>query len=64
VTADRARGAVLITGASPRIGAACALHLDRVGFRVWPGVRRSSDGAALVGQASRRLTPVILDVTD
>ena len=64
MTADRARGAVLITGASTGIGAACALHLDRVGFRVWAGVRRSSDGEALVGQASRRLTPIILDVTD
>jgi NAD(P)-dependent dehydrogenase (short-subunit alcohol dehydrogenase family) len=64
VTADRARGAVLITGASTGIGAACALHLDRVGFRIWAGVRRSSDGEALVGQASRRLTPIILDVTD
>jgi NAD(P)-dependent dehydrogenase (short-subunit alcohol dehydrogenase family) len=64
VTANRARGAVLITGASTGIGAACALHLDRVGFRIWAGVRRSSDGEALVGQASRRLTPIILDVTD
>ena len=64
MTADRARGAVLITGASTGIGGACALHLDRIGFRVWAGVRRSSDGEALVGQASRRLTPIILDVTD
>ena len=64
VTADRSRGAVLITGASTGIGAACALHLDRLGFRVWAGVRRPSDGEALVGQASPRLTPVILDVTD
>jgi NAD(P)-dependent dehydrogenase (short-subunit alcohol dehydrogenase family) len=64
VTADRARGAVLITGASTGIGAACALHLDRLGFRVWAGLRRPSDGEALAGQASPRLTPVILDVTD
>jgi NAD(P)-dependent dehydrogenase (short-subunit alcohol dehydrogenase family) len=64
VTADRARGAVLITGASTGIGAACALHLDRVGFRVWAGVRRSGDGEALLAQTSRRLTPIILDVTD
>ncbi len=64
MTADRPRGAVLITGASTGIGAACALHLDRLGFRVWAGVRRPSDGEALVGQASRQLTPIILDVTD
>jgi NAD(P)-dependent dehydrogenase (short-subunit alcohol dehydrogenase family) len=64
VTTDGSRGAVLITGASTGIGAACALHLDRLGFRVWAGVRRPSDGEALVGQASRRLTPIILDVTD
>lgn len=64
MTADRARGAVLITGASTGIGAACALHLDRVGFRVWAGVRRSGDGEALLAQTSRRLTPIILDVTD
>ena len=63
MTADRARGAVLITGASTGIGAACALHLDGVGFRAWARVRRTSDGEALVGQASRRLAPVILDVT-
>ena len=64
MTAARSRGAVLITGASTGIGAACALHLDRLGFRVWAGVRRPSDGEALVGQASHRLTPIILDVTD
>jgi NAD(P)-dependent dehydrogenase (short-subunit alcohol dehydrogenase family) len=54
----------LITGASTGIGAACALHLDRLGFRVFAGVRREADGEALRRRASSRLRPVFLDVTD
>ncbi|HEX3044337.1 MAG TPA: SDR family NAD(P)-dependent oxidoreductase [Bacillota bacterium] len=57
-------GAVLITGASTGIGAACALHLDRLGFRVFAGVRKESDGVLLKQKSSERLTPVIIDVTD
>lgn len=56
--------AVVITGASTGIGAACAWHLDRLGFTVLAGVRRMEDGAALKAQASARLQPIILDVTD
>lgn len=56
--------AVLVTGASTGIGAACALELDRRGFRVFAGVRRPEDGKRLQSQASQRLTSVILDVTD
>jgi NAD(P)-dependent dehydrogenase (short-subunit alcohol dehydrogenase family) len=59
--ADRAVG---ITGASSGIGAACALALDREGFRVFAGVRSEADGLHLQQQASRRLSPLILDVTD
>ena len=67
---------VLITGASTGIGAACALHLDRLGFRVFAGVRREADGEALQQQivsvthplredaSHLRLTPIMLDVTD
>ena len=55
---------VVITGASTGIGRATALHLDRLGFRVFAGVRRDDDGEALSRQASDRLTPVRLDVTD
>lgn len=55
---------VVITGASTGIGQACALHLDRLGFRVFAGVRREADGDSLRRQASDRLTPLILDVTD
>ncbi len=62
--AARARGAVLITGASTGIGAACAVHLDRLGFQVFAGVRRQEDGAALRLAASSSLVPVHLDVSE
>jgi len=55
---------VVITGASTGIGAACAVELDRRGFRVFAGVRRDEDAARLQEQASERLVPVMLDVTD
>jgi NAD(P)-dependent dehydrogenase (short-subunit alcohol dehydrogenase family) len=55
---------MVITGASTGIGAASALALDRAGWRVFAGVRRAEDGAALRQQASDRLTPVELDVAD
>lgn len=55
---------VVITGASTGIGHATALHLSAMGFQVFAGVRRAEDGEALKRKASRKLTPVILDVTD
>jgi NAD(P)-dependent dehydrogenase (short-subunit alcohol dehydrogenase family) len=55
---------VLITGASTGIGKATALHLDRLGFRVFASVRKESDADALRAQASEQLTPILLDVTD
>lgn len=55
---------VVITGASTGIGAACALYLDRLGWRVFAGVRKPADGEALRQQASDRLTPLLLEVTD
>jgi NAD(P)-dependent dehydrogenase (short-subunit alcohol dehydrogenase family) len=55
---------VLITGASTGIGKATVLHLDRLGFRVFASVRKESDADALRAQASERLTPIFLDVTD
>jgi NAD(P)-dependent dehydrogenase (short-subunit alcohol dehydrogenase family) len=56
--------AVVITGASTGIGAACALELDRRGFRVFAGVRTDAATQRLRQQATGRLTPVMLDVTD
>jgi NAD(P)-dependent dehydrogenase (short-subunit alcohol dehydrogenase family) len=56
------RGAVLVTGASTGIGAACVAHLARAGFRVFAGVRRQQDGARLAG-AVPGVEAVRLDVT-
>ena len=57
-------GSVVITGASTGIGAACALALDKLNFRVFAGVRKRADGEALQVQASAKLTPIQLDVTN
>ncbi len=56
--------AIVITGTSTGIGKACALHLDNLGFKVYAGVRKQTDGDNLKEEASCRLTPIILDVTD
>ncbi len=58
------QGAVLITGTSTGIGKACALELDKMGFRVFAGVRKEKDGESLMQAASGNLTPVSLDVSD
>ena len=55
---------VLITGASTGIGQACALHLDRLGHRVYAGVRHEKAAQELRELASDRLVPLLLDVTD
>jgi NAD(P)-dependent dehydrogenase (short-subunit alcohol dehydrogenase family) len=55
---------VLISGSSTGIGRACALRLDRAGFRVFAGVRNRGDAESLDAEGSERLEPVILDVTD
>lgn len=58
------KGAVVITGASTGIGMACALHLDRLGFRVFAGIRKENDGNALIQGSEGRITPLHLEVTD
>ncbi len=55
---------VLVTGASSGIGEACALHLDRLGHRVYAGVRQEEDAQGLRERGSGRIVPVFLDVTD
>lgn len=56
--------AIVITGTSTGIGKACALYLDKMGFKVYAGVRKQADGDNLKNGASDRLVPIILDVTD
>jgi NAD(P)-dependent dehydrogenase (short-subunit alcohol dehydrogenase family) len=56
--------AVVITGTSTGIGKASALYLDKMGFQVFAGVRKTADGDALKQEASSSLMPIILDVTD
>ncbi|MEA5568502.1 SDR family NAD(P)-dependent oxidoreductase [Anabaena sp. UHCC 0399] len=58
------QGAVVVTGASTGIGKACALQLDKLGFQVFAGVRNPADAEMLKSQASHRLTPIWLDITD
>ncbi len=57
--------AVVISGASSGIGRACALHLDRLGFHVFAGVRRAADGEALtrvtIYRWVQRFTPLLAD---
>ncbi len=55
---------VLITGSSTGIGEGCAVELDKLGFRVFAGVRREVDGERLVARTSSRLVPIMLDITD
>ena len=56
--------AVVITGASTGIGRASALYLDRLGYRVFAGVRKQADAESLADEGSDRLTPITIDVTE
>jgi NADP-dependent 3-hydroxy acid dehydrogenase YdfG len=58
------KDAVAVTGASTGIGKTCTLHLDKLGFQVFAGVRKEADGDALKRRASTRLTPIFLDIAD
>lgn len=60
---EQNKGAVLITGASTGIGKACALLLDHSGYRVFAGVREAQVAKGLQAEASERLTPIRLDIT-
>ena len=57
------KGAVVVTGASTGIGRATALLLDKQGYRVFAGVRKTADANKLKKDAVGDLTPVTIDVT-
>jgi NAD(P)-dependent dehydrogenase (short-subunit alcohol dehydrogenase family) len=56
--------AVVITGASTGIGAACARFLADHGFQVFAGVRDRQAGEVLANGRTLRLIPIHLDVTE
>ncbi|THJ23353.1 MAG: SDR family oxidoreductase [Nitrospira sp. CG24E] len=56
--------AVVVTGASTGIGAACALDCVGRGMTVFAGVRDPRAGEALVAKGGPLLIPIRLDVTD
>jgi NAD(P)-dependent dehydrogenase (short-subunit alcohol dehydrogenase family) len=58
------RGTVVVTGASSGIGEACTLHLERLGFQVFAGVRNAADGERLRSESSGNVIPISIDVTD
>lgn len=56
--------AVVVTGASSGIGAACALDCASRGMTVFAGVRDPLAGEALAAKGGSLLIPIMLDVTD
>src|SRR5262249_28227029 len=56
-------GIILVTGASTGIGRACAIRFAELGYRVFAGVRKMSDGEEHRAHGSGLIEPVLLDVT-
>jgi NAD(P)-dependent dehydrogenase (short-subunit alcohol dehydrogenase family) len=55
---------VLVTGAARGIGRSIATHLAATGWEVIAGVRTEENGAAIMAVDPRRISSVLLDVTD
>lgn len=60
----KSRGAIVITGASTGIGLACALRLDKLGYRVFASVLSEIEGETLRRKASPKLEIFVLDICD
>ena len=40
------------------------MHLDKLGYRVFAGIRKAADGQSLRSRASEKLVPIRLDISD
>lgn len=61
---DSSRRAVVVTGASTGIGAACAAALVKAGFFVFGSVRKTADAERLSGLLGDNFAPLFFDVAD
>jgi len=61
---DRSKRAVVVTGASTGIGAACAASLVQAGFFVFGSVRKAADAERLKGRFGDGFAPLFFDITD
>lgn len=61
---EEQRAAIVVTGASTGIGAACVQRLADLGFQVFAGVRCEKSVQSLAERSAGRVTPVLLDVTN
>jgi NAD(P)-dependent dehydrogenase (short-subunit alcohol dehydrogenase family) len=57
------KGNILVTGASTGIGRASAFRFAELGYRIFAGVRKTSDAETLKAESSGKIEPVLLDVT-
>jgi len=56
--------AVVVTGASTGIGAACVNLLIKKGYLVFTAVRKEADAAKIAAQHGAAIVPLLFDVTD
>lgn len=61
---DQSNKSVLVTGTSTGIGRCAALELDQLGYQVFATVRNKQDAESIQSEASERLIPLMLDVTE
>lgn len=55
---------IVITGASSGIGKASTQYLEKLGFRVFAGVRNNLDSENLIRSSSSNVIPLLLDIVD
>ena len=61
---DQSKKSVLVTGTSTGIGRCAALQLDQLGYQVFATIRNKQDAESIQSEASDRLIPLMLDVTE